>query len=264
MMKRPWNDCKSDVKPFYRPVEAALRWCGLVHEEQRILGAMKEGQVSPGYYPEYPCLQQRTELILDAMEMKELPVGRDGRFAAENDHVAPPRRTVRHNDLKVWMEKNYPDQKPEFLFDEIERGTHKAINADSFRALQVELEANKKRLQKAEEVWRQQGQQIASLTEERDGLLKEKEDLSLLRKELEGVKDKQKSEDPLSSSDYWSEFKAMAERMVVDYPEWRKEQRVKVSKESDLTPWIKDELSVTDREVFVIKKILSDVYPELG
>jgi len=39
------------------------------------------------------------------------------------------------------MSKHYPDQKPAFLFDEIEQKTHAAINADSFRALQADRDA---------------------------------------------------------------------------------------------------------------------------
>jgi len=49
------------------------------------------------------------------------------------------------------MSKHYPDQKPAFLFDETERSTHNAINADSFRALQADRDAARARLEKAEE-----------------------------------------------------------------------------------------------------------------
>ena len=49
------------------------------------------------------------------------------------------------------MTQHYPDQKPKFLFDDIERTTHAAINADSFRALQVDRDALNARLVKAEE-----------------------------------------------------------------------------------------------------------------
>ena len=48
------------------------------------------------------------------------------------------------------MAKHFPDQKPDFLFDETERNTHAAINTDAFNALQTELQAAKVRLQNAE------------------------------------------------------------------------------------------------------------------
>ena len=55
----------------------------------------------------------------------------------------------------VWLLHNteyYPDQKPKFLFDEVERTTHSAINKDAFIALQVERDALKVRIEKAE-IW---------------------------------------------------------------------------------------------------------------
>jgi hypothetical protein len=53
----------------------------------------------------------------------------------------------------MWMAKHYPDQKPKFLFDEVERTTHAAINAESFRALQVDRDALKARIEKATEAY---------------------------------------------------------------------------------------------------------------
>lgn len=47
------------------------------------------------------------------------------------------------------MAAHFPDQKPPFLFDETERNTHSAINADSFKALQVERDALSARLENA-------------------------------------------------------------------------------------------------------------------
>lgn len=85
-MQQPWNDCNAETKPYYYPIEAAIRWCGLTQHEPQILAQMGEGAVLPPHYSQWPCLRQRTELILDAMEMGEVPTGRDGRLA--NDHVA--------------------------------------------------------------------------------------------------------------------------------------------------------------------------------
>lgn len=79
----------------------------------------------------------------------ELPHGRDGRPIDDGDHVAPHRITVRHTDLKTWMATYYPDQKPKFLFDEIERTTHAAINIETFQALQAERNGLKEKLDKA-------------------------------------------------------------------------------------------------------------------
>ena len=99
----------------------------------------------------WPCLQANTERILDAMANGDIPHGRDGKTVAASERVRADRVTVRHTDLKAWMAEHYPDQKPAFLFDEIERSTHSRITADAWHALQAERDALKARIEKAEE-----------------------------------------------------------------------------------------------------------------
>lgn len=136
------NSCNALQRPFYRPVEAAIRWCNLIQHEAAILQALS-GSPAPTteQFPQWPCLKANTEKILDAIVHGELTCGRDGRPVAADDHVAPGRRTVRHTDLREWMAKYHPGSKPAFLFDEVERAAHSAINADSFRALQIDRDA---------------------------------------------------------------------------------------------------------------------------
>ena len=142
------KSCNALQRPFYRPVEAAIRWCGLIDHEPQILAALDQANPFPmtGQFPLWPCLQSNTEKILDAVLHGDMPHGRDGQTV--DDQVARHRLTVRHTDLKAWMSKHYPDQKPPFLFDETERATHAAINADSFRALQADRDALKAELEK--------------------------------------------------------------------------------------------------------------------
>lgn len=147
------KSCNALEKPFYRPVEAALRWCGLIAYEAEILSALHGGCDIPktGQFPRWPCLQANTERILDAILNSNIPHGRDGKTVPSGEHVRPDRLTVRHTDLREWMAKYYPDQKPAFLFDEIERNTHAAINADAYMALQADRDALKARIGRAEE-----------------------------------------------------------------------------------------------------------------
>ncbi|MEA9979311.1 MULTISPECIES: protein kinase [unclassified Pseudomonas] len=84
--------------------------------------------------------------------------------------MAKHRLTIRHADLKEWMARRYPDQKPAFLFDEIERSTHSSIDANSFRALQVEHRANKLRLEKAVTAFKDLRQERDDISGERDSL----------------------------------------------------------------------------------------------
>lgn len=147
------KSCNALEKSFYRPVEAALRWCGLIEHESEILAALHGGADTPsaGQFPRWPCLRANTERIIDAIRHSNIPYGRDGKTVPDGEHVRPDRVTVRHTDLREWMAKTYPDQKPDFLFDEIERNTHAAINADSFRALQADRDSLKARIEKAED-----------------------------------------------------------------------------------------------------------------
>jgi len=167
------KSCNALQKPYYRPIEVAIRWCGLVEYEAAILTQLERAGVDipvAGQFPKWPCLRVNTEKIYDAIAHGEIPCGRDGRTVRPDEQVAQHRRTVRHTDLRVWMAKHYPDQKPEFLFDETERSAHAAINADSFRALQADLLAARANFTREE-------QRREKIAKERDALLGERDSL---------------------------------------------------------------------------------------
>ena len=119
------QSCSALEKPFYRPIEAALRWCNLTAHELDVLQITGVALLPPAHaFPHWPCLRANAEKIIDAIQNGELQKGREGRTVAPGETVAKEKMTVRHTDLKAWMMKHYPDQKPKFLFDEIERNTH--------------------------------------------------------------------------------------------------------------------------------------------
>jgi hypothetical protein len=165
------KSCNALEKAYYTPMEAAIRWCNLVNFEDKILDAMQGSPIPfAGQFPNWPCLRVNAEKIMDAINNENLPHGRDGKTVSTGDHVAPARRTVRHTDLRKWMAEHYPDQKPAFLFDETERKTHAAINAESFRALQADCEANRISLEKKSEQYRVLKNNYENLEYERDAL----------------------------------------------------------------------------------------------
>lgn len=166
------KSCNALEKPYYRPVEAALRWCGLIAYEAEILSALHGGCDIPktGQFPQWPCLQANTEKILDAIMHDNIPHGRDGRTVADGDHVRTDRLTVRHADLREWMAKYYPDQKPAFLFDEIERNAHAAINADAFLSLQADRDAARAELKKTKAWAADTIREMDAMRGERDSL----------------------------------------------------------------------------------------------
>lgn len=161
------KSCNALQRPFYRPIEAAIRWCNLTAYEAEILQALG-ANTTPGIgqFPQWPCLRKNTEEISLAMENGELAFGRDGKPVAAGEHIAPGRRTVRHADLKAWMTANYPANKPSFLFDEVERTTHAAINTEAFIALQAERDSLKSKLERTIE-------RGLAVRAERDALQKE-------------------------------------------------------------------------------------------
>lgn len=163
------KSCNALELVAYRPIEAALRWCNLAEHEIEILkGTGRSLFPGLGVFPQWPCLRTNAEKIHDAILNSEMPHGRDGKTVGPDDHVAEYRMTVRHTDLKAWMAKHYPEQKPKFLFDELERDTHSAISADSYRTLQVDRDALRVRLEKAKDAYRTERREKQEAEQKRD------------------------------------------------------------------------------------------------
>lgn len=160
-MKKPWeSDSCEQVQSYYTnypvPVAAAL-WCGIPSAEvQEHLKIAVEVGRAIFRHPYIPCLEPRCRAIHEAIDKGALLVSRESgqAFDGRTDHVAPPRRHVSRHNLKEWIAKEFPSDKPSFLFDEVERGTHSAINAESFRALQADRDALSTRLEDAKK-WAQ-------------------------------------------------------------------------------------------------------------
>jgi len=136
------NDFLHNCRAFYRPIEAAIRWSGLVRFESRILKVVGARRIpGPEDFPQWPMLHLNVERIFDAMRNRELPYGRAGITYDDPSLLDDPELTVRHVDLKAWMTHFYPNQKPPFLFDDIERRLHPAISVEAVQALLVDREA---------------------------------------------------------------------------------------------------------------------------
>lgn len=145
----PKSSCHAfGAKTHYRPIEAAIRWSGLVRFEQRILDALEHRALPDAHeFPRWPMLRLHAERIFDALVHGELPFGKAGIVRpAQRPSLDDPELTVRHVDLKAWMARYYPGEKPEFLFDGIERALHPAIDAGALSVLLAEREAAKAQL----------------------------------------------------------------------------------------------------------------------
>jgi hypothetical protein len=183
------KSCNALQKNYYRPVEAAIRWCGLIEHEVEIMNVLSGGYLPTiQQFPQWPCLTANSEKIFDAIRHHDIKHGRDGMTVGDGDHVAPARLTVRHSDLKEWMIKRHPDQKPDFLFDETEQKTHTAINTESFTSLQSDLQAAKNRAKAAEERLCDFGKAYADLEGERDSLKNIVEQMSAVPRKADETK----------------------------------------------------------------------------
>lgn len=176
-MGAAWKDdsCEA-VQAYYTvypvPVAAAL-WCGIpVAEVHQYLGEAKEIGRAIFQHPYIRCLEPRCRAIHEAIDKDVLPVSREkgSSFLESKDHVAPERRYVTRQNLKEWIAKEFPSDKPSFLFDEIERSTHQAINTEAFTALQADRDALTVRLEKAKSSFRDIRADLDAMRGERDSL----------------------------------------------------------------------------------------------
>src|SRR3989344_3477655 len=128
------------ARTYYRPIEAAIRWSGLMRFEQRILERLGQRPLpDPAEFPRWPMLRLNAERIFDAVAHGELAHGKAGIVrAVKGLPIDDPALTIRHVDLKTWMAHYYPGEKPEFLFDDVERALHPAISLDAVDALRTE------------------------------------------------------------------------------------------------------------------------------
>ncbi|WP_458369702.1 hypothetical protein [Pseudomonas fluorescens] len=129
------------AKIFYRPIDAAVRWCNLMAFESEILEAHSHSPEKLAQrFPQWPCLHANTEKIYDAIRNHELPYGYFGVTVARETSIDSSQLTVRHSDLRLWMSLHYPEQKPDFLFEPT-YDTHEKISIGAYFALQADRES---------------------------------------------------------------------------------------------------------------------------
>ncbi|WP_234265487.1 hypothetical protein [Hydrogenophaga sp. NFH-34] len=161
------NDAQTS-KVFYHPIEASIRWAGLLRYEQVILASASSPRNLPQSLdcPRWGELRLYTERIYDGILNGELPFGRDGITTRDTALIDSPHLTVRHVDLKRWMHQHYPEQRPGFLFSRTERLAHPFITLEIGQAMLVERLAMKSALDQSK-------RRIRDLQEKHEALLKQ-------------------------------------------------------------------------------------------
>lgn len=159
-------------KLFYRPIEAAVRWCDLIAHEALILESTWGNPDSlSNAFPQWPCLHATFWKILDAIRNREIPYGALGVTVTPGTTVDFRLLTIRHSDLKRWMFMYHPDQRPSFLFgppvrsqETIHYNTYLILQADR-DALEVQLKATETKLQTMTDELKAAGLERESLRE---------------------------------------------------------------------------------------------------
>lgn len=135
------EESAAGVKVNYTPLEAAIRWSGLLPSESQISAALSgESAVRADALSAWPTLRLNAERILDAIENRELRYAVSGSPIAEFPSLNQNGLTIRHVDLKTWMKRFYPDQKPDFLFSAAER-LEFPLTIDAVKSLLLQREA---------------------------------------------------------------------------------------------------------------------------
>ena len=100
----------STSKVFYRPIEAAIRWAGLLRYLPMILAAIASPRFLPPSLncPRWNECRLYSERIYDGILNGDLPYGTDGITLNDPKLLQSPDLTVRHVDLKRWMRTHYP------------------------------------------------------------------------------------------------------------------------------------------------------------
>lgn len=104
--------------------------------------------------------------------------------------------------------KVFPNEKPLFLFDDIERSTHTAISADAYHALKAEHDKLEKRLENAKSEYKK--------------LRGEKDAIELDRDSLRAMVERMKTPDERAESTYQNIIAALLDCIAGNLPNIKK------------------------------------------
>ncbi|PYG78489.1 MULTISPECIES: hypothetical protein [unclassified Pseudomonas] len=161
----------ASTRNSYHPIGAALLWCDLAaHEADIMQVALTCPEKLSTHFPQWPFLHAYVERIYDAIARYELPAMYLGSPITPDNQVDRAFVTLRHTDLRIWIARYYPDEKPEFLFSR-DLDHSQCISLGVHLAQKAELDAIQRELAKCHA-------QLASLETELAGQSHERRTLS--------------------------------------------------------------------------------------
>lgn len=158
------------IRSSYHPIDAAILWCNLADHEDEIL---RVDLSRPGsllrHFPQWPFLHIYAECIYDAIACGELPATCLGRPITLDNQVHRECWSIRRADLLVWFARNYPGERPAFLFSQSDHS--ECVSLTAHLVQQAELEAAQRTIEKMR-------QALSAITEEMAGLVKLNREMS--------------------------------------------------------------------------------------
>lgn len=175
------------IRSSYHPIDAAILWCDLSEHEDEILqvdlshpGSLRK------HFPQWPNLHDHFECIYDAIFSGELPATYLGQPVTPDNHVHRLYYSVRRADLLVWFVRNYPEQKPPFLFSQ--NIDHSAcVRLDAHLAKQAQLDFAQSTLEQLRQTYAAATDEMASLSTLNDKLKARLESLGIPSETSEAV-----------------------------------------------------------------------------
>lgn len=158
------------IRSTYHPIDAAILWCDLADHQDEIL---QVDLSHPGsllkHFPQWPFLHAYAERIYDAIFCGELPATYFGRPITSNDQAERVYWSIRHSDLRVWFARNYPEEKPTFLFSQnIDHS--ECVSLSAHLSLQAERDADAREIEKLRKSHSAIADEAAASTHDRQGL----------------------------------------------------------------------------------------------
>lgn len=145
------------------PIEAAILWCDLTDHEEEILRV----DLSPlgsllKHFPQWPLLHKSIECIHDAIGCGDLPATYLGCPITAANQLHREFCCIRRADLLVWFIRNFPDQKPAFLFSP-SLDHSECISLNMYLVKQAELEASQRAIEKMRQALAASTEEMAEL-----------------------------------------------------------------------------------------------------
>ncbi|WP_339467112.1 hypothetical protein [Pseudomonas capeferrum] len=152
------------IRSCYHPIDAAILWCNLADHEDEI---RRVDLSHPGsllrHFPQWPFLHIYAECIYDAIASGELPASCLGHPINLDNQGYREYWTIRRADLLIWFARNYPDERPAFLFPQTLDHLN-CVSLNAYLVQEAELDAAQRTIAKLRDELAALAGEVATLT----------------------------------------------------------------------------------------------------